>query len=140
MSATAMISSPRRWPRAPRRRWCRRVPDGVAADAPLLIVDDVLDGAEPGWAAAGAGAVRGAKVVAVTGSVGKTSTKEMLRAVLAAQGRVHAAEASYNNHWGVPLTLARMPADSRFRGDRDRHEPCRARSRRWRGWPGRMWR
>jgi UDP-N-acetylmuramoyl-tripeptide--D-alanyl-D-alanine ligase len=54
------------------------------------------------------------RVVAVTGSVGKTSTKEMLRSVLGAQGRVHAAEKSYNNHWGVPLTLARMPRDADF--------------------------
>ena len=54
------------------------------------------------------------KVVAITGSVGKTTTKEMLRTVLATFGSVHAAEASYNNHWGLPLTLARMPADSAF--------------------------
>jgi UDP-N-acetylmuramoyl-tripeptide--D-alanyl-D-alanine ligase len=54
------------------------------------------------------------RVIAVTGSVGKTSTKEMLRAVLSHQGRTHAAEASYNNHWGVPLTLARMPEDTEF--------------------------
>ena len=89
-----------------------RVPDGIAADAPLLIVDDVLKGLE---ALGRAGRARmGGKVVGVTGSVGKTSTKEMLRAALASQGKVHAAEASYNNHWGVPLTLARMPADSDF--------------------------
>jgi len=50
----------------------------------------------------------------VTGSVGKTSTKEMLRVVLGGQGRVHAAEASYNNHWGVPLTLARLPREADF--------------------------
>jgi UDP-N-acetylmuramoyl-tripeptide--D-alanyl-D-alanine ligase len=56
----------------------------------------------------------GAAIVAVTGSVGKTSTKEALRHVLSAQGKTHASVASYNNHWGVPLTLARMPADSRF--------------------------
>ncbi len=55
-----------------------------------------------------------AKVVGVTGSVGKTSTKEMLRAVLSGQGRTHVAEGSYNNHWGVPLTLARMPVDTEF--------------------------
>jgi len=55
-----------------------------------------------------------AQVVGVTGSVGKTSTKEMLRTVLGAHGRVHAAEASYNNHWGVPLTLARMPVETDF--------------------------
>jgi UDP-N-acetylmuramoyl-tripeptide--D-alanyl-D-alanine ligase len=51
-----------------------------------------------------------AKIVAVTGSVGKTTTKEMLRAALGRCGVVHAAERSFNNHWGVPLTLARMPA------------------------------
>lgn len=55
-----------------------------------------------------------ARIVAVTGSVGKTGTKEALRTVLSAQGATHASAASYNNHWGVPLTLARMPADSRF--------------------------
>ncbi len=89
-----------------------RVPDGVADDAPLLIVDDVLPALERLGVAARART--DARVVAVTGSVGKTSTKEMLRLVLGGQGRVHAAEASYNNHWGVPLTLARMPADTEF--------------------------
>ncbi|MEC8796768.1 MAG: Mur ligase family protein, partial [Pseudomonadota bacterium] len=89
-----------------------RVPDGVADDAPLLIVDEVLPALERLGRAARART--DARVVAVTGSVGKTSTKEMLRLVLGGQGRVHAAEASYNNHWGVPLTLARMPADTEF--------------------------
>ena len=88
------------------------VPDGVAADAPLLIVPDVLKGLEALGRAARARTT--AKVVAVTGSVGKTTTKEMLRSALSALGRTHAAEASYNNHWGVPLTLARMPADTEF--------------------------
>ncbi len=89
-----------------------RVPDGVGADAPLLIVPDVLAAlAEMG---AFARARTKARVVGVTGSVGKTSTKEMLRQVLGGQGKTHAAEASYNNHWGVPLTLARMPADTDF--------------------------
>ncbi len=89
-----------------------RVPDGVAPDAPLLIVPDVLTAlADLGRAAR---ARTKARVIGVTGSVGKTSTKEMLRAVLGRQGRVHAAEASYNNHWGVPLTLARMPVDADF--------------------------
>src|SRR5690606_14060180 len=55
-----------------------------------------------------------ARVVAVTGSVGKTGTKEALRACLSRIGTTHAAEKSYNNHWGVPLTLARLPADSQF--------------------------
>ena len=87
-------------------------PEGVAKDAPLLIVDDVLVALEDLGKAARART--GAKVVGITGSVGKTSTKEMLREVLSAQGKTHAAEASYNNHWGVPLTLARMPADTEF--------------------------
>jgi UDP-N-acetylmuramoyl-tripeptide--D-alanyl-D-alanine ligase len=85
-----------------------RRPEGVAADAPLLVVPDVLDGLR-GLAAAARARFRG-KVVGVTGSVGKTGSKEMLRAALGAQGTVHAAEKSFNNHWGVPLTLARMPA------------------------------
>lgn len=55
-----------------------------------------------------------ARVIAVTGSAGKTTTKEMLRACLTPLGRTHASEKSYNNHWGVPLTLARMPADTQF--------------------------
>jgi len=87
-------------------------PDDVAEDAPLLIVPDVLRALEDLGRAARARTQ--ARVIAVTGSVGKTSTKEMLRCVLSGQGRTHAAEASYNNHWGVPLTLARMPADTEF--------------------------
>lgn len=88
------------------------VPHGVAADAPLLIVDDVQAGLE---ALGGAGRARArAKIVAVTGSAGKTSTKAMLALVLAEAGAVHSAEASYNNHWGVPLTLARLPRDAHF--------------------------
>ncbi|CAM3503015.1 UDP-N-acetylmuramoyl-tripeptide--D-alanyl-D-alanine ligase [Paracoccus nototheniae] len=89
-----------------------RIPEGVASDAPLLIVADVLRGLED---LGRAGRARmGGKVIAITGSVGKTSTKDMARAALTGQGRVHAAEASYNNHWGVPLTLARMPIDTDF--------------------------
>ncbi|MBM9594598.1 UDP-N-acetylmuramoyl-tripeptide--D-alanyl-D-alanine ligase [Roseitranquillus sediminis] len=89
-----------------------RVPEDVPSEAPLLMVGDVMEG----LAALGrAGRARvAAQVVAVTGSVGKTSTKEMLRAMLEGQGRVHAAEASYNNHWGVPLTLARLPQAADF--------------------------
>jgi UDP-N-acetylmuramoyl-tripeptide--D-alanyl-D-alanine ligase len=55
-----------------------------------------------------------ARIVAVTGSVGKTGTKEMLRLCLDDAGTAHASERSYNNHWGVPLTLARMPKDAEF--------------------------
>ena len=89
-----------------------RIPEGVAADAPLLIVDDVLKGLEALGAAARERTQ--AKVIGITGSVGKTSTKEMLLAMLADQGRTNASIASYNNHWGVPLTLARMPADTEY--------------------------
>ena len=89
-----------------------RVPDNVPQDAPLLIVEDVQSGLEA------LGRVArdrcSARVVGVTGSVGKTSTKEMLATILSAQGRTHASIASYNNHWGVPLTLARMPRDTEF--------------------------
>jgi UDP-N-acetylmuramoyl-tripeptide--D-alanyl-D-alanine ligase len=89
-----------------------RVPEGCTAEDSLLIVPDVLE-ALTAVGAAGRARSR-AKVIAITGSVGKTSTKEMLRAVLAGQGAVHAAEASFNNHWGVPITLARLPADCDF--------------------------
>ncbi len=89
-----------------------RIPEGVGPEAPLIVVEDVLEALER-LGAAGRARTK-ARVAAITGSVGKTSTKEMLRAVLEGQGRVHAAEASYNNHWGVPLTLARMPKDADF--------------------------
>lgn len=89
-----------------------RIPEGVSDDAPLLIVDDVQTGLE---ALGQAGRARtDARVVGVTGSVGKTSTKEMLATILETQGKTHASVASYNNHWGVPLTLARMPRDTDF--------------------------
>ena len=55
-----------------------------------------------------------ARIIAVTGSVGKTGTKEMLRTMLSASGPTHASEKSYNNLWGVPLSLARMPRDTAF--------------------------
>ncbi|MDJ0992386.1 MAG: UDP-N-acetylmuramoyl-tripeptide--D-alanyl-D-alanine ligase [Dinoroseobacter sp.] len=91
-----------------------RVPDGVPADAPLLIVKDVQSGLEALGRAGRARLTDDAKVIGVTGSVGKTSAKEMLRTVLAPQGQTHAAIRSFNNHWGVPLTLARMPRDTQF--------------------------
>lgn len=87
-----------------------RIPEGLE-DAPLLVVPDVLKGLE---ALALAARNRAAKLIVVTGSVGKTGTKEMLRTALGNQGQVHAAEKSYNNHWGVPLTMARMPRGTDF--------------------------
>ncbi|MEX2167348.1 MAG: UDP-N-acetylmuramoylalanyl-D-glutamyl-2,6-diaminopimelate--D-alanyl-D-alanine ligase [Methyloceanibacter sp.] len=53
-------------------------------------------------------------VIAVTGSAGKTGTKEALKLALAPSGSVHASAKSFNNHWGVPLSLANMPRDTRF--------------------------
>ena len=78
----------------------------------LLRVDDPLAGLNRLGTAARARAT--VKTIAITGSVGKTGSKEALRACLARCGRTHASEKSYNNHWGVPLTLARMPADTQF--------------------------
>lgn len=79
---------------------------------PLIVVSDVLAAMVRLGEAARARSK--AKIIAVTGSVGKTSTKEMLRTALAQSGLVHASVASFNNHWGVPLTLARMPQETRF--------------------------
>lgn len=83
-----------------------------ASDAPLLVVDDVLKSLCD-LARAARARLKG-RVIAVTGSVGKTSTKEALRHVLSAQGVTHASAASFNNHWGVPLSLARCPAEAQF--------------------------
>ncbi|GAB0115881.1 UDP-N-acetylmuramoyl-tripeptide--D-alanyl-D-alanine ligase [Acidisoma sp. C75] len=81
-------------------------------EAPLLTVADTLAGLTALGQAARARF--GGRLAAITGSVGKTTTKEMLRRILAAAGETHAAVASYNNHWGVPLTLARMPRTAAF--------------------------
>ena len=81
-------------------------------DAPLLVVPDVLAALRA--LAAAARARLDGKVIAVTGSVGKTGTKEALRLALAKDGETHASVASYNNHWGVPLSLARCPASARY--------------------------
>ncbi|MBB6178628.1 UDP-N-acetylmuramoylalanyl-D-glutamyl-2,6-diaminopimelate--D-alanyl-D-alanine ligase [Pseudorhizobium flavum] len=79
---------------------------------PMIVVEDVL--AALGKLGVASRERSRAQIVAVTGSVGKTTTKEMLRHVLAPSGKVHAAVASFNNHWGVPLTLARMPEEAQF--------------------------
>lgn len=80
--------------------------------APLFVVRDVQESLE--WLGARARARSSAYVAAITGSVGKTSTKEMARTTLSRFGETHASAASYNNQWGVPLSLARMPASARF--------------------------
>ncbi len=78
----------------------------------LLKVEDTLEALNKLGIAARARSE--AKVIAITGSVGKTGTKEALRLALAKSGKTHAAVASFNNHWGVPLTLARWSRESDF--------------------------
>ncbi len=90
-----------------------RVTDEMkAAGALLVVADDPLDGLVRIGRASRARSH--ARIVAVTGSAGKTSSKEMLRMALSASGKTHASVASFNNHWGVPLTLSRMPRDTAY--------------------------
>lgn len=87
-------------------------PGGLPADTALLTVAHTQRGLEDLGRASRARS--NAKIVAVTGSAGKTTTKEMLRLAFGALGRTHASAASYNNQWGVPLSLAAMPRDTQF--------------------------
>jgi UDP-N-acetylmuramoyl-tripeptide--D-alanyl-D-alanine ligase len=89
-----------------------RPTDAMRAEGPLLVVDEPLKALERLGIAARARSA--AKVIAVTGSVGKTGTKEALRLVLTGEGETHASAQSYNNHWGVPLSLARLPRSAKF--------------------------
>ncbi|TAD91656.1 MAG: UDP-N-acetylmuramoyl-tripeptide--D-alanyl-D-alanine ligase [Alphaproteobacteria bacterium] len=87
----------------------------LVADAPVerqLMVADTLAGLQD--IAAAARHRSSARTVAVTGSVGKTSTKEMLLHTLGAQGATHASLGNLNNHIGAPLSLARLPVDATF--------------------------
>jgi UDP-N-acetylmuramoyl-tripeptide--D-alanyl-D-alanine ligase len=90
----------------------RRRRDEYGDDAPLLVVDDVLEALRD--TARAARRRSAAKIAAVTGSVGKTSTKAALALALASSGETHASAASFNNHWGVPLSLGRMPEAARY--------------------------
>ena len=84
----------------------------LAGLGPLAVVDDVLRAMERAGMARRAALHAG--VIAITGSVGKTGTKEALRLALSRQGPTMAPVASFNNHWGVPLTLVRTPLDSHY--------------------------
>ncbi len=79
---------------------------------PLLVVPDTLAALQALGRAARARTA--GRVVGVTGSVGKTTTKDMMALAFSAVGRTHAARASFNNQWGVPLTLARLPRDAQY--------------------------
>ncbi len=89
-----------------------RLPSLGRVHVPMIVVPDVLRALEMTGIAARARSK--AQVIAVTGSAGKTTTKEGLRHALSAVGKVHASDKSFNNHWGVPLSLARMPQDSDY--------------------------
>ncbi len=89
-----------------------RVPLGVAEGAPLLLVGDTMTALE----ALGRASRRrsAAQIIGVTGSVGKTGTKEALQRALERQGASFASAGSLNNQWGVPLSLARMPRETQW--------------------------
>ncbi|MEE9249851.1 MAG: UDP-N-acetylmuramoylalanyl-D-glutamyl-2,6-diaminopimelate--D-alanyl-D-alanine ligase [Alphaproteobacteria bacterium] len=89
-----------------------RIPRGLPQGAPLLIVGDTFTGLNDLARAARKRAP--AHIIAVTGSVGKTGTKDALKLALAGQGRTAASEGSLNNQWGVPLSLCRMPEDAAY--------------------------
>ena len=90
----------------------QRRPKGLPADAPLLEVADTFEALNALAAAARRRAA--ARIVAVTGSVGKTGTKEALRLVLGRQAPTAASLGNLNNHWGAPLSLARMAPDAAY--------------------------
>lgn len=89
-----------------------RVPGGFNTNAPLVMVDDCMEA----LVALGRAARdrTDASVIAITGSVGKTGTKEALALAFGALGTTHATHGNFNNHLGVPLTLARLPRDTEF--------------------------
>ena len=89
-----------------------RMPARVALNAPLMMVVDTEHGLVRLGAAARARTR--AKFIAVTGSVGKTGVKEALVRLLGAQGRASASAGNLNNQIGVPLSLARLPADTQY--------------------------
>jgi UDP-N-acetylmuramoyl-tripeptide--D-alanyl-D-alanine ligase len=87
-----------------------QVPQDLSEAAPLVVVDDTMAALTALGRAARARSR--ARIAALTGSVGKTGTKEALRLALSRQAPTHASAASHNNHWGVPLSLARAPGDT----------------------------
>lgn len=86
--------------------------DSSDPDYPVLVVENTLDGL---WQLGAAARDRmDGTVVAITGSAGKTTARHWLEQLLLKQGSTHASTGSLNNHWGVPVSLARMPAESRY--------------------------
>ena len=90
----------------------QRRPEGLDDGARLVRVKDSLRGLQDLGRAARRRS--SARILGITGSAGKTGSKEALRCALSAQGKTEANAASFNNHWGVPLSLARLPRDAAF--------------------------
>lgn len=103
------------------------VVEALAKGAAAVMVSRVVEGADPARLLVVANTIAGlealaraarsrstARIAAITGSVGKTSTKEALKLALTPLGSVHATQGNYNNHIGVPLTLANLPENCDF--------------------------
>ncbi|WP_276355930.1 UDP-N-acetylmuramoyl-tripeptide--D-alanyl-D-alanine ligase [Cohnella caldifontis] len=90
--------------------WARSRPVPESPGLPLLRVDDTLESLQR--LAEGYLASLNAKVAAVTGSNGKTTTKDLLSSVLSTRFRVHKTEGNFNNHIGLPLTILRAAPDT----------------------------
>lgn len=88
------------------------IPDGIADNAPLLVVKNIMAALQD-LGRFSRSRMKG-KIIGVTGSVGKTSTKEMLGLAFKGQGKVYLTEGNLNNHYGLPLSLARMPKNTNF--------------------------
>ncbi len=88
------------------------LPASVSDQAPLVRVEDTM-AALLRLAKASRQRARG-RIAAITGSVGKTGTKEALGHVLARQASVSINQGSLNNHWGLPLSLVRLPSDAAY--------------------------
>lgn len=89
-----------------------RVPTGLEGDSRLILVKDTLKALND--LAIAARARTTARIVAITGSFGKTSTKDATQLLLSSFGSVCASERSFNNHWGVPFTMSNIPPDTDF--------------------------
>ncbi len=89
-----------------------RIPEGLPRGASLVVVNDTM--AALLSMARFSRARSNAKIIGVTGSVGKTSAKEIIRLALSVHGKTHASAGNYNNHIGMPLSLANLPADAAF--------------------------
>lgn len=88
------------------------VPDGITDNSNIILVDSCLNALSK-LAIAARQRIKG-KVIAITGSVGKTTAKEMLAHVLQSKYKTHATAGNFNNELGTPITLARMPSDTQY--------------------------